>query len=94
MDGSSFTAFCSLFYFNFYCHWSLLVLRNRYGMSNIFHIREGVTQGDQLATVAYGTGVLPPIKLLKAVYIDVTQPWYDYYAGALGTFNNMELHFN
>ena len=48
------------------------------------HSREGVPQGDPLDMVAYGIGILPLIKNLKAEFTDVTQPWYADDAGALG----------
>ena len=53
-----------------------------------------MTQGDPLATVAYGTGVLLLIKQLESAYTDVTQPWYADNAVALGRYNNIELYFN
>ena len=62
--------------FNWYRHWSSLVLRNRNRTTSIIHIREGVTQGDPLAMIVYGIGVLPLIKNLKRAILDVTQPWY------------------
>ena len=51
-------------------------------------------QGDPLAMVAYGIGIILLIKRLKLTDPDVTQPWYAYDAGALGTFNNMASYFN
>ena len=51
-------------------------------------------QGCLLAIVYYGIGVLPLIKHLKAVYPDITQPRYSDDAGALGTFDNLDLYFN
>ena len=44
--------------------------------------------------VAYEFGVLLLIKSLKLAYTDVTQPWYADNSSALGTFDNLELHFN
>ena len=44
--------------------------------------------------VAYGIGILPMIKQLKAEFPDIPQPWYDDDSGALGTFANVELYFN
>ena len=41
------------FVFNCYFHWSSLVLRNGNGAASILHGREGVTQGDPLAMIAY-----------------------------------------
>ena len=47
--------------------------------------------GYPLTMVAYGIGIIPLIKNLKAEFPDVTQPWYGDYAGALGTFAKIEL---
>ena len=44
--------------------------------------------------VAYGIGVLPLIKRIKAVYTDATQQWYDDDASGLGMFNNIGLYFH
>ena len=44
--------------------------------------------------VADGVVVLLMIKLLKAVYPDVTKPWYVEDDGALGTFDTIGLYFN
>ena len=51
-------------------------------------------QGNRLAIVTYGIGVLPLITQLKVVNPDFTQPWYADHAGALGTFYYLELYFN
>ena len=63
------------FFFNCYRHWSSLVLRNRNGTASFLHSKEGVTQGDPLAMIAYRIGILPLIKNLKREIPDVTQPW-------------------
>ena len=73
---------------------SIFLLRDRDGTDNILHNQEGVTQGDSLAMVAYGIGVLTPIKLLKWTYHDVTKPWYADDAGELCTSDNLERYFN
>ena len=51
-------------------------------------------QGDPLAMVAYGIGIILLIKRLKAAYTNVTQPWYTNNDGAPGMFNNTGLYFN
>ena len=51
-------------------------------------------QGYPLAMVTYGIGVILMIKQLKAAYTNVTRPWYDDNAGALGTYDNIQLYFN
>ena len=51
-------------------------------------------QGGPLYIVVYGIRVLPVIKQMKAEHLYVTQPWYAYYTGELGTYGNIELYFN
>ena len=53
-----------------------------------------MTQGYPLDMVAYGIGIHPPIKQLKAEFPDITQPWYTDDASALLTFENVKLYFN
>ena len=53
-----------------------------------------MVQGDPLAMFTYGIGILPWITCLRPESPDITQPWYPDYAGALGTFENVELYFN
>ena len=60
------------FVFNGYCHWSWLVLRNRYGTASLLRSREGVTQGDPIYMVAYSIVILMMIKQPKAAYPEVT----------------------
>ena len=49
------------FTFNCYCHWSTLVVREiGDGSGHFLHSKEGVTQGDPLAMIAYG--ICPPPK--------------------------------
>ena len=48
------------------------------------HSREGVTQGDPLAMVTYGIGILPLIKWLKEEFPDVNHLWYADDAISLG----------
>ena len=81
-------------FFNCYHHHSSFVLRNRDVMANIISSREDKTQGDPLAIVAYMIGFLPLIKVLKSTYPDVTHPCYANDYGALGTSDNLEIHFN
>jgi hypothetical protein len=55
--------------------------------------REGVTQGDPMAMVAYGLMLLPLIKLLKKEHPDVSQPWYADDTGAGGSFTAIRKQF-
>ena len=48
------------FAFNCYYHWSIMAIRAGDGMGNFLFSKEGVTQGDPLAMVTYGLGILPP----------------------------------
>ena len=73
------------FTFNCYCHWDTLVVRDTANKSGHFlHSKEGVTQGDPLAMISYGIGVLLLIRYLRRAHPCVTQPWYDDDAGAGG----------
>ena len=80
--------------FNCYLHRSSLVLRNGNGMSSFMHSREGATQGDPLAMVAYGIGILPPIKNMKEEFPESIQPWYADDASVLGTFARVKSYYN
>ena len=53
-----------------------------------------MTQGDPLAMIAYGIGILPLIKNPKRAIPDVTQPWYTDDAGDLGTFARLDTYFD
>ena len=55
-----------------------------FGSGHCLHIKEGVTQGDPLAMIAYGIGVIPLIRDLQGTHPRVTQPWYVNDAGAGG----------
>ena len=54
--------------------------------SHLLNIKEGVTQGEPLATIEYGIGVLPLIRGLQNAHPRFTQPWYADDAGSGGTF--------
>ena len=84
----------SRFFLNCCCHLSLIVLRNGNGADSFLHSRESMNQGYPLAMVAYDIGFIPPIKVPKAAYRGVTQPWYTDNSGVLGMFNNIGLYFN
>ena len=63
------------------------------GSGHFLHSKEGVTQGDPLAMIAYGIGVLPLIRELRNAHPRVTQPWYADDAGAGGRFQQIQEHF-
>ena len=57
------------FTFNCYRHWATLVVRDiGDGSGHFLHSKEGVTQGDPLAMIAYGIGVLPLIRELREAH--------------------------
>ena len=65
------------FTFNCYRHWATLVVRDTEdGSGHFLHSKEGVTQGDPLAMIAYGIVVLPLIRDLRRAHPCVMQPWY------------------
>ena len=55
------------------------------GSGHFLYSKEGMTQGDPLAMIAYGIGVLPLIRDLRRSHTRVTQPWYADDAGAGGS---------
>ena len=65
------------FTFNCYLHWATLVVMDiGDGSCHFLHSKEGMTQGDPLAMIAYGIEVLPLIRELWDAHPCVTQPWY------------------
>ena len=52
-----------------------------------------MTQGEPLAMIAYGIGVLSLIRELMNAHPQITQPWYADDAGAGGTFQKVHAHF-
>ena len=53
-----------------------------------------MTRGKALSLVAYRMGILHLIKKLKSQIANITQPWYAYNAGALGTFARVRSYLN
>ena len=74
------------FAFNCYRHWATLVIRAGDETGHFVHRKEGVNQGNPLAMIAYGLGILPLIWELRAYHPRVTQPWYADDDGAGGKF--------
>ena len=58
------------------------------------HSREGVTQGDPIAMIAYRIGILQFFINLKREIPDVTQTWYADDAGTLGMFTRIKTYFD
>ena len=81
------------FNFNCYRHWATLVVRDiGDGSGHFLHIKEGLTQGDPLSTIAYGIGVLPLIREIRGSHPRITQPWYADDVGAGGKFIHILAH--
>ena len=57
--------------------------------AHFMHSKKGVTQGDPLAMIAYGIGVLPLIRELQNIHPRFTQPWYSDDAGMGGRFQQI-----
>ena len=60
---------------------------------HFLHRKEGVTQGEPLAMITYGKGVLPLIRELWDAHPRVTQPWYADDAGEGEAFKELQAHF-
>ena len=71
---------------------TLLVRDTGDGSGHFLHSKEGVTQGDPLAMIAYGIRVLPLVRELRGAHPCVTQPWYTDDAGAGGKFAHILEH--
>ena len=81
------------FTFNCYRHWATVVVWYTGEWSGHFsHSKEGVTQGDPLAMIAYGIGVLPLIRELQNAHPWFTQTWYADGVGAGGMFQQILEH--
>ena len=80
--------------FNFYCHWSSLVLRNRSGVASFLHSKEGVTQGDPLDMFTYSIGILLLKKSESRIswrQPDLVRVWSKF-ARVKSYFNLLKLH--
>ena len=62
------------------------------GSGHFLNSKEGVTQGDPLAMIAYDIRVFPLIRELWGSHPRVTPPWYVHYAGAGGKFVHILAH--
>ena len=81
------------FTFNCYRHWAILVVREMGDRSGHFlHSKEGVTQLDPLAIIAYGIGVPPLIREIRGAHPHVTQTWYADDTGAGVNFSHILAH--
>ena len=81
------------FTFNCSRHWDTLVVRETGdGSGHFLHSKEGMTQGDPLAMIAYGIGVLPLIRELQNAHPWFTQTWYADDMGAGGMFQQILEH--
>jgi len=64
------------FAFNCYRHQSQLILRRKGLPCYTILSEEGVTQGDPLSMILYGTALCPLAERLQAAVPEVVQPWY------------------
>ncbi len=69
------------------------MLQGNDGHAVFIFSKEGVTQGDPLSMFAYGIGILPLTRQLKAEFPQVEQPWYADDAGAGAKFDEIERFF-
>lgn len=81
------------FVFNCYRHWAILLVRGTDGTGFFLYSQEGATQGDPLAMVAYGVGILPLIRTLKSNHPTLHQSWYADDASAIGTLEQIGAYF-
>ena len=82
------------FTFNCYRHWAQLLVRSVDGdEGTILFSKEGCTQGDPLAMIVYGIGMLPLVELLELNIPEIVQPWYADDAGAAGNYEHIEKYF-
>ena len=69
-------------------------MRGEDGAITILFSKEGVTQGDPLAMVVYGIGMLPLTRILQEMVKDLLQLWYADNASAGGKFNKILVYYN
>ena len=77
------------FYFNCYCHWATLVVRNAGGSGHLFHSKERMTQGYPISMVFYSVGIL---LLICEVHPQFIQPWYANNVSTRGHFVALRAH--
>ena len=82
------------FAFNCYRHWVTLFISAGEEKGHFLFSKEGVNQGDLLAAVVCGLGILPLICELQQSHPGVTQPWYADGAEAGGTFEGIQRNLD
>ena len=82
------------FVFNCYRHWATLVISTGDRMVHFLFSKEGVTQEDPLAMVAYLLVILPLIRELRQSHPGVTPPCCTDDAGEGGTFKGIRQHLD
>ena len=60
--------------------------------NHFLHIKEGVTQVNNVAVLAYGIGILPLICEIRDTNLQVMQPWYADNARSGGNFKAFQEH--
>ena len=81
------------FAFNCYRFWATLLVRGKNGQGTTLLSKEGVTQGDPLAMIAYGIGLLPLIRHQKQFVSTLHQSWYADDASAAGKLELIRDYF-
>ena len=84
----------SRFTFNCYRHYAVMIVRCADGTAVFVVSREGVTQGDPLAMIAYAILMLPLVRRLKAEVPDCHQPWYADDAAAGASFPSIRVFWD
>ena len=83
-----------IFTFNCYKNWAQLIVRGGEGECEVVLSKEGVTQGDPLAMIAYGISTIPLLRsLLGEEVVDWRQIWYADDAGIFGKYDDIKRIF-
>ena len=77
-----------------YLHWYTLVIRAGDGTVHLLLRKEEVNQGEPLAMVEYGMGILLLIRKLQQSHPGINHPWYADDSGASGTFEGIRHHLD
>lgn len=81
------------FTFNCYCHHAILMIRTMDGSECVIHSCEGETQGDPIATVSYGLGMMPLTRDVKRIVSSVKQAWYADDSSGAGHFQDIKTFY-
>jgi hypothetical protein len=79
--------------FNTCKKWVALVIQTSDDNGETLHGKQGVTQGDLMASNVYTVGLMPLIRKHKDDFTSVYQPWFVDYAGAAAKFKLIHAMF-